>query len=170
MAEVRSGRSTCRATSAPQPTSARHASQGIAKQHAADNEREVLQGGLTAWGIKLAAFQDGGIERQKKDLRGEQRRRSRRQADDCHCAKPGHKVFSGAAKRSPWHAVRRRPSEDRQSNDATSQYRLPESGKRRVQQSMQGRPRFLPQEHRGGADFQWSSGGGIALIRGNSTA
>ena len=120
LAEVRSGRSTCRVTSAPQPTSARHVDQGTAQQHAADTEREVLQGGLTAWGIKLAAFQDGGIESKKKEPRDEQRRRSRRQADDCRRAKPGHKMFSGAAKRSPRHAVRRRPSEDRQSNDATS--------------------------------------------------
>jgi hypothetical protein len=62
LAEVRSGRSTCRATSAPQPTSARHVNEGTAKQHTADTEREVVHGGLTAWGVKLAALQDGRIE------------------------------------------------------------------------------------------------------------
>ena len=40
----------------------RHANQGTANQHAADTEREVVQGGLTGRGIGLAAFQDGGIE------------------------------------------------------------------------------------------------------------
>ena len=40
----------------------RHANQGTANQHAADTEREVVQGGLTGRGIRLAAFQDGGIE------------------------------------------------------------------------------------------------------------
>jgi hypothetical protein len=127
----------CRATSAPQPTSARHPNQGTAEQYPACTEREVLEGSLAARRIQLAAFQDGRIERQEKELRGERRLRSRRQADDCCGAEPSHEVLGVAAKRSPRNAVRRCPREDCQSNDATSQYRLPERGKRRLQQSMQ---------------------------------
>jgi hypothetical protein len=82
LAEVRSGQSTRWATAAPQPTPARQPDQGAAKQHAAGAKREVVERGLTARGICLAAFQDSGIEHQEKALRGKGRRHSQSSSDE----------------------------------------------------------------------------------------
>ncbi len=63
--------------------------------------REVVEGGLTARGIHLPAFQDGGVAHQEKALHGIRRPLSRRQAEDHRGAEIGNEVFGGAAQRRP---------------------------------------------------------------------
>ena len=111
---------------------------------------------MTAGGMELAAFQEGGIAHQEKALRGKRQRRSRRQAEDHRGAEIGNEVFGVAAQRRPCHGVGGRPGEDGKGNDAAGQCRFPERRKRRLtQQSMQGRYRVVCRsKQRNGADFQ----------------
>jgi hypothetical protein len=82
--------------------------------------------------MQLTALQDGGIANQEKARHGERLRRSQRQAEDDRGAEIRNEVFGVAAERRPCHAVRRRPGKDCKGNDATSQCRFAERGKRRL--------------------------------------
>ena len=93
---------------------------GRAKQYAAGAEREVVEGGLTARGIHLPAFQDGGVAHQEKALYGIRRPLSRREAEDHRCAEIGNEVFGVAAQRRPCHGLSWRPGKDCKSDSATS--------------------------------------------------